>query len=350
MTTASFVSPLLGDLVGDDELAAQFNAKAEIAAMLTFERALAQAEAAEGVIPADAARAIAQACESFAPDIAALKRGVARDGVIVPEFVRQLRKAIGEPHGKHAHHGSTSQDVIDSALVLRLKFILGVIEARLDALIADLDAIAARDGARALMGHTRMQRARPITVAQKIANWREPLARQLRDLRRVREAILIVQLGGAVGNRAELGGKAQAIADRVATNLGLQSAPQAWHAQRDGVVGLGQWLALIAGQLGKIGADVALMAQNEVNEIKLASGGGSSAMPDKNNPVAAEILVTLARQAATLAGGLHHAMVHENERSGAAWTLEWVLLPPLIIATGAALNHARALLSGVSFP
>lgn len=347
--TSLFVSPLLDKLIGDAKIAALFSADAEIAAMLAFEHALAEAEAVEGVIPSDAAAAIASACGAFKPDIAALIAGTARDGVVVPEFVKQLRRAVGGPSGAYVHLGATSQDVIDTALVLRLRDALDIIGKRGAPIIARLDALAATDGGKQLMGRTRMQRARPITAAQKIANWRDPLARRLEEIGRVREALLVLQLGGAVGDRAELGGKAQAVADRMAAALQLRSASTSWHTQRDGMIGFAQWLALIAGHLGKIGADIALMAQNEVAEIKLAGGGGSSAMPHKVNPVGAEVLVALARQAATLAGGLHHASVHENERSGAAWTLEWALLPPLLVATGAALAHAQALLDGASF-
>src|SRR5690606_36016393 len=118
---------------------------------------------------------------------------------------------------------------------------------------------------------------------------------------------------------------------------------------RDGVAGLASWLSLVTGSLGKMGQDIALMAQSEVGEIRLASGGGSSAMPHKVNPVGAETLVALARFNATLVSGMHHAMVHENERSGAAWTLEWLILPQTTVATAASLRCAVALLGGLSF-
>jgi 3-carboxy-cis,cis-muconate cycloisomerase len=344
-----FVAPLLADLVGDAALAAHFSADAEIAAMLRFEKALADAQGACGMIPPAAARAIAGACDAFAPDLASLTAGAARDGVVVPDLVRQLRKAAGDAHGGQVHLGATSQDVIDTGLTLRLKDIASEIESRIRKLVDALAALATRDGGKNLMGHTRMQRARPITAAQKIDNWRAPLMRHLARFDEMRPRLFVLQLGGAVGDRAELGDKAQGVADHMAKALGLASAASARHAQRDAVVEFGQWLALVCGQLGKTGADIALMAQNEVAEIALASGGGSSAMPEKNNPVKAEILVALARQAATLAGGLHHALVHENERSGAAWTLEWLLLPPLVIATGAALRNAQALIDDLSF-
>ncbi|WP_342359651.1 3-carboxy-cis,cis-muconate cycloisomerase [Terrarubrum flagellatum] len=343
-----FPLPLLSELLGDAEIEAWFDPRAEIAAMLAFEKALAEAEASEGVITADDARAIVGAIAHFEPDLDALAKGVAHDGVIVPELVRQLRAAIPEPHRRHAHFGSTSQDVIDTALALRMKDVLRKIEALIHQLLLQLDSLSARDGAHRLMGHTRMQRAREITAAQKIESWRAPLKRHLARLHEWRPRLLTLQLGGAVGNRAELGDHAQKVADLMAAALDLNHAAEAWHTQRDAIVECGQWLSLVCGHLGKIGVDITLMAQNELAEVQLAAGGGSSAMPEKNNPVKAEILVTLARYAATLAGGLHHSLVHENERSGAAWTLEWMLLPPLCITTGAALRNASALLADIA--
>jgi 3-carboxy-cis,cis-muconate cycloisomerase len=143
-------------------------------------------------------------------------------------------------------------------------------------------------------------------------------------------------------------GHGDAVADAMAEILGLGYGPS-WHSQRDRIGEFAALLSLISGTLGKIGQDVALMVQNEVGEVRLASGGGSSAMPHKSNPVQAELLVTLARYNAGLLGTLHQALVHENERSGSAWTLEWIILPQMVVATAAGLNKARALVTGMSF-
>ncbi|HVM82351.1 MAG TPA: lyase family protein, partial [Candidatus Binatia bacterium] len=137
--------------------------------------------------------------------------------------------------------------------------------------------------------------------------------------------------------------------ERMAKSLKLHNPVAARHSERDGVAEFAGWLSLISGSLGKLGADVALMAQNEVGEVKLANAGGSSAMPEKQNPVAAEVLVALARFNAALVSGMHDALVHENERSGSAWTLEWMILPQMAVATGAALRQAEALLGTLSF-
>src|SRR5690606_1997274 len=134
---------------------------------------------------------------------------------------------------------------------------------------------------------------------------------------------------GAAGTLEKLGGKGEAVGADLARRLGLRHAPRPLHSERDGVVALAGWLALVSGSLGKIGQDIALLAQSEVGEVKLAGGGGSSAMPHKVNPVGAETLVALARFNATLVAGMNQSLVHEYERSGAAWTLEWMLLPQM---------------------
>jgi 3-carboxy-cis,cis-muconate cycloisomerase len=345
MTVSPFDHPYLSGLLGDEPVAALFSAAAELEAMLAFEVALAKAEAAEGLIPVEAAKAIADTAHRFSPDVASLRDATARDGVVVPDLVRQLRAAVGEPHGRHVHFGATSQDVIDSGLMLRLTRVLPLLEARLERLIGHLDGLSETFGAQPLMGRTRMQAAIPITVADRIDAWRAPLERHVGKMKAFAGGGLAVQLGGAAGTLEKLGHKAPAVRAALARELGLADAPQ-WHSQRDRIGDLGGLLAAVTGNLGKIGQDVALMADRG-DEIALAGGGGSSAMPHKQNPVAAEVLVTLARFNAAQLGGLAQAAVHEQERSGAAWTLEWLILPQMVVASGAALRLAGELLSAI---
>ena len=134
----------------------------------------------------------------------------------------------------------------------------------------------------------------------------------------------------------------------MAEKLGLRDPGFCWHTERIGIVDYAQWLAFVTGSLGKMGQDIVLMAQNAMGEFQFDSGGGSSAMAHKQNPVKAEALVTLARFNATLAGGMQHAMVHEQERSGAAWTFEWMMIPQLCVATGASLRNASELLESAT--
>jgi 3-carboxy-cis,cis-muconate cycloisomerase len=346
--TQTLPFPVLQALVGDKEVRAFFSDEAELSAMLRVEAALAEAEAKAGLIDGEAARRIAEVCESFQADWTKLAEGLARDGVIVPDFVRQLRGAVGEPHGKSVHLGATSQDIIDTALILRLKSVIEILGHRLDTLIHTLDGSKRRDGSVRLMAHTRMQQALPFTAADKIDTWIQPLERHREALQALAPRLLVLQLGGPIGTRGELKGHGDAVADAMAEILGLGLAPS-WHSQRDRIGEFGAFLSLLTGTLGKIGQDIALMAQNEVGEVRLATGGGSSAMPHKSNPVPAEVLVTLARFNAGMLGTLHQALVHENERSGAAWTLEWMVLPQMVVSSAAALSRAQGLIASMSF-
>jgi 3-carboxy-cis,cis-muconate cycloisomerase len=345
MARSAFDHPVLAGLLGDDEIAALIGFEAEMAAIIAFETALAQAEAEHGIIPAEAARAIAETLARFGPDVARLREATARDGVAVPELVRQMREAAGAPHGEHLHFGATSQDVVDTALVLRLRPALDVLDARLQRIGTLLGELKSRFGATPLMGRTRMQAAIPITVADRLESWSAPLARDRIRLHALRPALLVVQFGGAAGTLDRLGTKGPAVRKSLAARLQLEDAPQ-WHSQRDRQAELGSWLASVAGSLGKLGQDVALMALAG-GEIALSGGGGSSAMAHKQNPVDAEMLVTLARFNAVQVAGSYQTLLHENERSGAAWTLEWLILPEMLMATAAATRIAIRLLESI---
>ena len=334
---------LLHALAGDAEISRLLSDEAQIAAMLAVEKALAEASADCGWVSGDAAAAVVGAIEGFAPDWEGLAAGMAQDGVVVPALVRQLRARVAEPHRDALHKGATNQDIIDTALMLQLVGAFDVFEERLSGLLGKLDALADGADGRELMAHTRMQMALPTSWGAKLASWREPLQRHLRALGAMRRTLLVVQLGGPVGDRGSFEGQGDAIAAALARRLDLGLAPP-WQATRDPIVGLGNLLALISGSMGKIGADIALLAQNEVAAVRLEGGGGSSAMAHKSNPVNAEVLVALARANAGLAGTLQQAMVHEYERSGAAWTLEWLTLPQMVVNTGASLRLGLALL------
>lgn len=349
MSAAPFDHPFLSGLLGDEEVSALFSAQADVEAMISFEIALAAAEAEAGVIPAEAGSAIVDALSQFVPDMDALRVGTARDGVVIPSLVAMMRKAVGDTFGSKVHFGATSQDVIDTSLALRLKALSSVLSSRLSAVIKLLEEIEARDGAIETMGHTRMQAAIPVPAARKIASWKDPLVRLRGKLDEATRGVAVISFGGAAGTLEKLGDKGAEVSRLLAQRLGLEAPERARHSERDGVAGFASYLSLLTGSLGKMGQDIALLAQNEVAEIKLAAGGGSSAMPHKVNPVGAETLVALARFNATLVAGMHQSLVHENERSGAAWTLEWMLLPQMAVATAASLRTAATLLPAVSF-
>lgn len=347
MSVSVFDHPFLSGLLGDDETAARFSVRADIAEMVRFEVALAQAQAAERVISADAAQAIEAACRDFAPDMDKLRADTARDGVVVPGLIDQIRARIDPQHAVALHRGPTSQDLIDTSLVLRLRHVARSIDRRLEAAVAALDDVNRKFGRNALVARTRMQRALDITVGDRVAAWRDPLIRARRSLPEIVARLCYLQMGGPTGALDDHG-KWPAVKERMGIALDLSVSARSWHSQRDHLVAFADCLARISGSLGKLGQDLALMAQDEIAEMTLAGGGTSSAMPHKNNPIGAEILVTLARFNAVQISAMHQAMVHEQERSGAAWTLEWMVLPQICVATAAGLATAARLLGGIS--
>jgi 3-carboxy-cis,cis-muconate cycloisomerase len=334
-------------LLTDPALVPHMDAAADLATMVEVELALAEACAAAGLIPATAAEAIASACRDFRPDLDRLTADTLRDGVVLAGLVAELRAHIGAPHADALHFGATSQDVIDTAFAIRLGRILDLFENRIAALSGLLRELRTRFGGNRLMGRTRMQAAIPITVTDRLAVWQGLVTRAEDALGEVRRRNLILSLAGPAGTSDKFGDSIDAVRQAMAVRLGLAVPDYVPHAARDRIAHLGGWLSEVTGALGKIGQDVALMAQNEIAEIEIAGAGGSSAMAHKQNPVRAEVLVTLARFNATQLSGLHQSLVHEQERSGAAWTLEWMILPQMLNATGTALVHAQAMLGAV---
>jgi 3-carboxy-cis,cis-muconate cycloisomerase len=341
MSLSPFEHPFLSGLFGDSEIVELFSARADIDAMVRFETGLAQAEAQAGIISENGAEAIVSGLSNFAADMTALRNGVAKDGVVVPELIRQMRASVAGKAADKVHFGATSQDVIDTSLMLRLKMAAEIIAARLGHLIDTLGDLASRDGHNALTGYTRMQAAIGITVADRAASWTAPLERHLLRLESFMQSGFALQFGGAAGTLEKLGDNAAAVRADLAKRLGLADRPQ-WQSQRDGIAEFANILSLMTGALGKFGQDIALMAELGA-EIRLSGGGGSSAMPHKQNPVNAETLVTLARFNAVQISALHQSLVHEQERSGAGWMLEWLSLPQMVTATGASLLIAERL-------
>jgi 3-carboxy-cis,cis-muconate cycloisomerase len=327
----------------DEEIASLFSAEAEIAAMLDYEAALARAQAQSGSISPEAASAIEQVCANFVPDGDKLLIGIKRDGMAVPELVRQLREALPQAHRDALHLRSTSQDVIDTALMLRLKRVLALFKSRLDHIVIAIDHLHSKYGALEQMGRTRMQRALPVKVGDRLAMWRAPVQRNLARLAINAPYLLMLQIGGPVGT--DLGPWVETLG----RELDLGAPSQSWQTARDNLAEFASWLSLVTGELGKIGQDIAMMAQNEIGEVTIEGAGTSSVMHHKQNPVQAELLVAMARFNATLLSGLHQALIHEQERSGTAWALEWMILPRMIETTGASLTMVAELLMRLHF-
>lgn len=344
MTASVFDSLIYGDLFADDAIAEHFSDREEVRAMLRVEAALALAGARAGLVPRRAAERIASVAGGLEPDPAALAAATAANGVPVTALVARLREAVGNDAAAWVHWGATSQDIVDTALILRLRDAAALLDARLDALIGRLLELARQHADTPMLARTRSRAAVPTSFGLKAAGWAAPLQRHRDRLAELRPRLLVVQLGGAAGTRSVFGASGTAVVTGLARELSLGHTVLPWHSQRDAVAELAGWLSLVTGSLAKLGQDVVLLAQSGIDELRLDSGGGSSTMPQKTNPVGAELLVALARHNTALLGEMHQALVHGQERDGAAWSGEWLALPQMTVAAGTALTRATALL------
>ncbi len=340
MTISPFDSAMLGNLFADAEIAALFTDDAQIASMVLFEAALASAEARAGVIPETSANRIADVCREFRPDPASLAAGTASAGVPVPALVKALKVEIGGDDARYVHFGATSQDVFDTGLVLRLRDAVAIIRRRTRKLIKALIAQAETHRATVMIGRTRSQQAVPTTFGLKAAGWLAPLVRIDQRIDTLCTDLFRLSFGGAAGTLASIGDKAIEVERNLADELELPPTDMPWHSQRDVLVDFAAQLTALSGALGKMGQDLVLLAQSEIAEVQPGKGGGSSTMPHKSNPVQAEMLITLARFNAGQLGTFAQSQIHEHERSGASWLLEWLTLPQMIMATGAGLAQA----------
>jgi len=343
MANALTQNGIFGELLNDPEVARAFSADRMLHHMLSFEIAWTEGLRKSGRVSGTGAAQALSALAGFQPDMAALGAGSERDGVPVPALVKALRAGLSDESAAAIHTGATSQDVVDTALVLILREVSDGLDQRLTEVLDALADLRARFGGAEMMGRTRMQAALPVPVSRRIDGWSAGLRTRKDALSTLRLRVEKVQVGGPVGFRDDHLGE---MAGHVAKALSLGNAP-VWHSDRSSLFDYGAWLAGVAGALGKLGQDIALMAQQGVDEVVLARSGGSSAMPLKQNPVLAETLVTLARYTTGQLGVLGQCLVHEQERSGAAWALEWMVLPDMCEATGTTLRHAMTLLGGI---
>ena len=311
-----------------------FSLGAQLQAMLDVEAALAEAEASLDIIPGRAARAIRDACRAEFYDADTIGADARRDGNLAIPLVRALtqRVASADPDSAgYVHWGATSQDIIDTALVLQLRTAVpGIIEdlQRASAACADL---ASRHATAVMAGRTWLQQATPVTFGLKAAGWTDALDRVTAGARHALASAMVLQFGGASGTLAALGQHGLAVSGRLATLLDLTLPSIPWHAERDRLATLMCALGVTTGTAGKIARDVALLAQTEVREAQVpADGGGSSTMPHKQNPVHAAIALAAAVRAPGLVATFLAGMPQEHERALGGWQAEWQVIPELV--------------------
>jgi 3-carboxy-cis,cis-muconate cycloisomerase len=343
-------SSIFGPAFHDPAVASLLDDAAYFRALLEVEVALARAQARLGVIPEDAAPAIAAAAASLQLDAGALAAGVQRDGIPTIALVQQLRAATAAEGAPFVHWGATSQDIMDTATVLCARRVLSHMQRQLRALFAALAELAHAHRGSVMVARTHGQQALPSTFGLKVAQWAAPLLRQHERLRQLLPRLLMVQLGGAAGTLAALGPRAPEVVVGLAKELQLGVPALPWHAQRDSLFELGSWLALLTGSLGKLAQDVILLCQSEVAELAEAlpgQRGGSSSMPQKNNPMRSEQILAAARWSGAQLAALQHALVQEHERGTHGWQVEWLCWSSLLALAAGALHNAGELLGSL---
>ena len=338
---------LFGSSLTTTAMARAVSDSAWLGAMLSFEAALATVEARLGLIPAKAAVTIAAACDPQRFDVAAIGLQAAAFATPVVPLVDALREQVGGDDARFVHYGATSQDVVDTAMMLIAREALDLLLADLSELGSECAALAALHRDTPMAGRTLLQQARPITFGYKAAMWLTGVLEARRRLAAIRDSRLAVQLGGPVGTLDSFGSRAPEVIAGVAQEVGLAEPELPWQSTRGRVAELGSALAVAAGAAAKIALDLSLLAQTEVGEVSEAAGGRSSAMPHKRNPARAVEARTAFAGVTAQAAVLHAALVGEHERSAGAWQSEWPALSEAFRLAAGAVARTREALSGL---
>jgi 3-carboxy-cis,cis-muconate cycloisomerase len=348
-STTVLDSILFRDAFGTPRMRAVFADRALIARYIEVEIALARAEARCGVIPAAAADAIARCCDLEALDFDLLRRETDNVGYPILPLVHQLVKQCGEA-GRWLHWGATTQDIMDTAVVLQMREGLALVGddiADLRKILADL---AQKHRDTPMAGRTHLQQALPVTFGYKVAIWLAMLDRHAERLAQLRPRVLVGQFAGAAGTLASLGDKGFAVQAALCEELGLGVPVATWHVARDGFAETVNLLGLVTGSLGKIALDLMIMASTEFAEIYepfVPGRGASSTMPQKRNPISSELMLAAAKGVRQHAGLMLDAMIHDFERATGPWHAEWMAIPESFVLAAGALHQAKFALGGL---
>jgi 3-carboxy-cis,cis-muconate cycloisomerase len=341
---AIFYSPKVNQLFRDEAI---------LQHMLRFESALAQAQAEQGLIPGGAAPIIDACCQVENIDKERLIAEAALGGNVNIPLIKQLTSVVKHRDAaaaKYVHFGATSQDVIDSALMMQLRAATQVMAADLNLLIHHLRELVETHRNTVMIGRSFMQQARPITFGFKAANWLDGLLRSRKRVEDLLAENFVLQFGGAVGTLPGMRGKGLLVAETMAGLLGLNLPSIPWHTQRDRLAEVATTLGLLAGNLGKIAKDISLLMQTEIAEVFEPSGagkGGSSTMPHKRNPVGCLAILANAQRVPSLVATLLGSLVQDHERATGAWHAEWETLRDLVQLTAGALHQAVEVTDGL---
>jgi 3-carboxy-cis,cis-muconate cycloisomerase len=344
---------LLDALFTTDAMRAVFSDRVRLQRMLDFEAGLARAQARVGVIPPSAVPAIEAKCRAELFDLGALGRATALAGNPAIPMVEQLTALVAadDPEAmRFVHWGATSQDPMDTGLVLQLRDALNLLEADLARLSTALAQRITDHRLTPVVGRTWMQHALPVTFGLKVAGWLDVIGRHRTRVRELRSRALTLQFGGAVGTLAALDARGLAVAGALADELQLALPDLPWHAHRDRVGEVATTLGLLVGTLGKIARDISLHMQTDVAEVfepAEEGRGRSSTMPHKRNPVSCAVALAAAVRVPPLVSTMLAAMVQEHERGLGGWHAEWETLPEIAMLSAGALRQMLETVSGL---
>jgi 3-carboxy-cis,cis-muconate cycloisomerase len=353
VVSARRTTRLLDSLFTTETMRDIFSDRGRLQAMLDFEAALARAEASAGVVPPAAAAAIGTQCRAELFDVDPLATAAAQAGNPAIPLVKALTALVAAHDAgaaRYVHWGATSQDAMDTGLVLQIRAALSAIDKDLAQLSTALAALAKTHAATPLPGRTWLQQGPPVTLGLKAAGFLSAVERHRVRVRELSRRVAVVQFGGAVGTLAALGERGLDVAAALARELRLALPDLPWHAQRDRIAETATTLGLIVGTLGKLARDVSLLMQTEVGEAAEPSApgrGGSSTLPHKRNPVASAAILSAATRVPALVSVMLAAMVQEHERGLGGWHAEWETLPEICTLTGGALAQAIAMVEGL---
>ncbi|AHG20580.1 3-carboxy-cis,cis-muconate cycloisomerase [Chania multitudinisentens RB-25] len=342
-------SVLFRDSFGTPAMRAVFDDRELIRKYVEVEIALAQAQAKCGVIPQAAANEIAAKCNADTLDFDLLRHETEIVGYPILPLVHQISKQAGESGG-YVHWGATTQDIMDTAVVLQIRDAFDIIESEIDRLRHVLADLALRYRDTPMAGRTHLQQALPITFGYKAAIWLDMFERHAERLEQARPRILVGEFAGAAGTLASLGDKGLDVQEVMMGILKLGVPSSTWHVARDGFAEATNLLGLMTGSLGKIAYDVMLLAANEIGELYepfVKGRGASSTMPQKRNPISSELMLACAKGVRQQAGLMLDAMVQDLERATGPWHAEWLAIPESFILSAGALHQANFMLSGL---
>lgn len=348
-STTVLDSILFRDAFGTAAMREVFSDFSLVSRYAEVEIALAKAEARCGVIPADAADEIAKRTDVSALDFDLLRQETDIVGYPILPLVHQMVKQCGDA-GRYVHWGATTQDIMDTAVILQVRAGLEIIEADIAALRGILAGLSKRYRDTPMAGRTHLQQALPVTFGYKTAIWLAMFDRHAERLVQLKPRVLVGQFAGAAGTLASLGDKGFEVQKALCEELGLGVPVSTWHVARDGLAEAINFLAVVTGSLGKIALDIMMMASTEFGEVYepfVKGRGASSTMPQKRNPISSELMLAAAKGVRQHAGLMLDAMVQDFERATGPWHAEWMAIPESFVLTAGSLHQAKFALGGL---